>query len=232
MKDLRVLTSPEQVNYNMRFEGCEEDLVPVICVDGMNPGGILKAIKMVGYANDEAINKSIEIDLVTFYSRSKQRLWTKGEESGNTLEIRGIYTDCDADAVLMDVKPNGPTCHTDADSCFLLDGSDSAELADDEFDSVLMQGFWGGVTDIYKSVVAGKQGLSETYTQRTARDQNLIAKKIGEEASELVRAYTIGVRKNIAEEGADLVYRVVLLLAEAGVPPQQIFEILVERNKK
>lgn len=236
MKDLRVLTSPEQVNYNMRFEGSEEPLAPVVCVDNLDgfKQGAVRAIRMAGYVNDEAVSVSLDTGLSTFYSRSKERLWTKGEESGNVLKIRGAYTDCDADCVIFDVEPNGPTCHTGADTCFLLDGDGAAELEieKDEFDPLVMKGVWDDAMGTYASVIAGKAGASESYTQRTARDINVISKKIGEEACELVRAYTLGDKGSIVEESADLFYRMIFLLSEAGIPPQDFFKTIGGRNKK
>lgn len=234
MNELRKIESAEQINFNMRFEGVDELLVPVICIDNLaafSVGGI-KAVRMVGYASQEAMETTLTTGFATFYSRSRDKSWTKGEESGNTLDVNGVYTDCDADVVLLDVKPNGPTCHTGADTCFLLDGGSVAEIEEDRFDPVIMKGVWDDAMAIKNSVIAGKAGASETYTQRTAKDINTIVKKIGEEAVELVRAYTLGDKEATKEESTDLFYRMIFLLAEADISPQEFFEAIGERNKK
>lgn len=120
MGELRQITSPDQLVYGKICEPeTGEALLPVIVVDAavLATEG-LAAIRMQGYANYEAVEKIFETSTVTFWSRSQKGLWTKGETSGNILQLRGAYTDCDADSLLLDACPVGPTCHTDARSCF------------------------------------------------------------------------------------------------------------------
>ncbi len=120
MNQLRVVTSSNELVYGMiEKQNSSELLLPVYVVD-RNRIAIdgLAAIRMQGWANRDAVDITFQTRNVTFWSRSKQRLWTKGEESGNLLLLRAAYTDCDADSLLLDVEPTGPTCHTGANSCF------------------------------------------------------------------------------------------------------------------
>lgn len=120
MSELRQITSPDQLVYGKICEPeTGEALLPVIVVDAVALAAEgLAAIRMQGYANYEAVEKTFETGAVTFWSRSQKGLWTKGETSGNILQLRGAYTDCDADSLLLDACPVGPTCHTGARSCF------------------------------------------------------------------------------------------------------------------
>lgn len=120
MSELRQITAADQLVYGKICEpGSDQKLLPVIVVEAaaLATDG-LAAIRMQGYANYEAVEKTFATGAVTFWSRSQQGLWTKGEASGNTLRLIAAYTDCDADSLLIDAQPVGPTCHTGARSCF------------------------------------------------------------------------------------------------------------------
>lgn len=116
----RILMSADQLNYTKIIDPeSEEKLIPAIVVDTSQFSiDSMRGMLMVGFANKEAIEKTLATGLVTFFSRSQGGLWTKGETSGNVLSLREAYIDCDADTVLFDAEPAGPTCHTGADSCF------------------------------------------------------------------------------------------------------------------
>lgn len=120
MSELRQISSPDQLVYGKICEPeTGEALLPVIVVEAaalITDG--LAAVRMQGYANYEAVQKTFDTGLVTFWSRSQRGLWTKGETSGNILGLVAAYTDCDADSLLIDARPVGPTCHTGAGSCF------------------------------------------------------------------------------------------------------------------
>ena len=127
MSQFREITSGNELTYGKVVDpNTSEALVPVVVVDQQRLAlDGLTAIRMQGWANREAVDITFQTGNVTFWSRSKQGLWTKGEESGNFLLLRAAYTDCDSDSLLLDAEPIGPTCHTGAQSCF--------EVADGEF---------------------------------------------------------------------------------------------------
>jgi phosphoribosyl-AMP cyclohydrolase / phosphoribosyl-ATP pyrophosphohydrolase len=186
-------------------------LVPVVIQDNNT-----LQVLMVGYMNEEALKKTTEEKMVTFFSRSKNRLWTKGETSGNYLKVVEILPDCDNDSLLIKAEAAGPTCHTGNTSCF------AEETA---------KGF------IYKLENAINQRIDNneegSYTNKLFKKGiNKVAQKVGEEAVELVieaKDDNIDLLKN---EAADLLYHLLILLKTKGVNFQSIEEILKERHKK
>jgi phosphoribosyl-ATP pyrophosphohydrolase/phosphoribosyl-AMP cyclohydrolase len=170
---------------------------------------------MLGYMNKEAYKKTKEENRVTFYSRSKNRLWTKGEESGNFLVVKDLQIDCDNDTILIKVIPNGPTCHTGATSCFKeetskgflyqLEQTISQRIDDNDEDSYTNQLF--------------KKGI------------NKVAQKVGEEAVELVIEAKDDNPELFKNEAADLLYHYLLLLKAKGFRIEEVEAILKERNK-
>lgn len=185
-------------------------LVPVI----IQHAGTLQVL-MLGYMNAEALEKTKNEGKVTFYSRSKQRLWTKGESSGNYLTVQEILTDCDDDTLLIKAFPQGPTCHTGSTSCF------REETA---------KGF---VYDLEKVI---EQRITEnpegSYTSRLfSRGVNKVAQKVGEEAVELVieaKDDNIDLFRN---EAADLLYHYLILLKTKNLKLEDIEAVLKERHK-
>lgn len=122
MLELRTVTEASQLNYGKLADlSSGESIVPVVCIDSelLATRGLL-AYRMQAYANEAAVAKTLEIGKATFYSRERQKIWTKGEESGNLLLVRAAYTDCDADSLLLDVEATGPSCHTGAETCFVI----------------------------------------------------------------------------------------------------------------
>ncbi|MDA0194817.1 MAG: bifunctional phosphoribosyl-AMP cyclohydrolase/phosphoribosyl-ATP diphosphatase HisIE [Bacteroidetes bacterium] len=190
-----------------------DGLIPAIIQD-YQTGKVL----MLGYMNEEAIQKTEESGLVTFYSRSKNRLWTKGETSGNHLELKEMIADCDKDTLLIKAEPKGPTCHTGQDTCF--GEKNQSDLA---FLSVL--------EDIIQDrKINPAEG---SYTTALFKDGiNKIAQKVGEEAVEVVieaKDDNEGLFKN---EVADLLFHTLILLREKDVQLSDIVEILEERHQK
>ena len=187
-----------------------EGLVPVI-IQQTNTLQVL----MLGYMNEEAFQKTKEENRVTFYSRSKNRLWTKGEESGNFLDVKDIQIDCDNDTILIKAIPNGPTCHTGSTSCFKeetpkgflyqLEQTISQRIDDNDEDSYTNQLF--------------KKGI------------NKVAQKVGEEAVELVIEAKDDNAELFKNEAADLLYHYLLLLKAKGFRIEDVEAILEERNK-
>lgn len=195
----------------------EDGLVPAVVQDARS-GRVL----MLGYLNQEAIDLTLSTGLVHFWSRSRQRLWQKGETSGNHLHLVEIASDCDADALLIEARPSGPVCHTGQASCF-------DDLPPD-------QGFaW--LERLWRVVEARAQTRPEgSYTARLmAGGVDTTARKLVEEAVEVLLAakdHAAGVadHRRLAEEAADLVYHLLVVMGERGVAPEAMITILEERS--
>ena len=186
-------------------------LVPVVIQDYKT-----LQVLMVGYMNEEALIKTRKEKKVTFFSRSKNRLWTKGETSGNYLDVVEITADCDNDSILIKVNPAGPVCHTGSTSCF---GDEGAKGFVYQLEHIINQRIENNVVDSYTNKLY-KKGI------------NKVAQKVGEEAVELVieaKDNNIDLFKN---EAADLLYHLLILLKTKGVNLQSIEEVLKERHKK
>lgn len=175
-------------------------------------------VLMVGYMNEAALQKTIAEKKVTFFSRSKNRLWTKGETSGNFLEVENIIEDCDADAILIKVKPKGPTCHTGADTCFNEKNDGKAAF---------LNHLKGVIRDRKNTMADG------SYTASLFKKGiNKIAQKVGEEAVELVieaKDHDDNLFKN---EAADLLFHYLILLEAKQIDLDEIIEVLQERHLK
>ena len=184
-------------------------------------------VLMLGYMNAEALRRTRESGLVWFYSRSRGRLWQKGETSGNVLTVKGIETDCDRDTLLVRVDPAGPVCHTGTPDCFF-----GSVDADDEAASELTA--TSAVLDELFAVIEDRrqtlpEGSYTTYLFTQGIDK--IGKKIGEEAAEVIIAAKNGEPDRIAEEVADLWYHTLVALAATGLTPDEVFRVLAERRK-
>jgi phosphoribosyl-AMP cyclohydrolase / phosphoribosyl-ATP pyrophosphohydrolase len=188
-----------------------DGLVPCVVQDA-NTNKVL----MVGFMNDEAYRKTLDEKRVTFYSRTKQRLWTKGETSGNFLELVDILIDCDQDTLLVKAIPHGPTCHTGADTCFNETN----------------------VTWTLESLAAlieerKKNPKPGSYTN-TLLDKgiNKVAQKVGEEAVELVIESKDDNKDLFLGEAADLMYHYLVLLTAKGFSLQDVLKVLEARHSK
>ncbi len=189
-------------------------LIPAIVQDSAT-GSVL----MLGYMNQEALDVTHKTGKVTFFSRSKQRLWTKGETSGNYLELDSIQLDCDADTLLVKAKPLGPTCHLGQDTCF---GNDN-QTTGIQFLSVLQ--------NIIKD---RKQNLpADSYTTHLFQSGiNKIAQKVGEEAVEVVIEAKEANTDKLKEETADLLFHLLVLLTEREVDLDAVVAVLEQRHRK
>ena len=195
---------------NINF-GKSNGLVPVIVQDV-----ITLQVLMLGYMNEEALQKTKESGRVTFFSRSKNRLWTKGETSGNFLNVKEILPDCDNDTILIKAQPQGPSCHTGSYSCF------------GEKDN---KGFLYQLQDTINKRIAENDESSYT-NQLFKRGINKVAQKVGEEAIELVieaKDNNDGLFKN---EAADLLYHYLILLRAKDFKLEDIEEVLRKRSVK
>lgn len=192
-------------------------LIPAVIQDNTT-GQVL----MLGYMNQEALEKTRQEGLVTFFSRSKNRLWTKGETSGNTLQVVSIAEDCDADALLIKVKPNGPTCHTGSISCFGEEEAANRTKAIQfiaELEQVIQERKANPVEGSYTNFLFDK-GV------------NKIAQKVGEEAVETVIDAVAGKLDTMKGEAADLIYHLLVLLAATGLELKDVVAVLQERHQK
>jgi phosphoribosyl-ATP pyrophosphohydrolase/phosphoribosyl-AMP cyclohydrolase len=185
-------------------------LVPVVIQDN-NTLHVL----MVGYMNEEAFNKTKGEGRVTFFSRSKNRLWTKGETSGNFLDVKEITVDCDNDTLLIKVKPTGPVCHTGKESCF---GEESSKGFIYELEEVINQRIENNIPDSYTNTLF-KKGI------------NKVAQKVGEEAIELVIEAKDDNQDLFKNEAADLLYHFLILLKSKNISFAEIEEVLRSRHK-
>lgn len=181
-------------------------------------------VLMVGFANPDAVQKTLETGHAWFFSRSRQRLWEKGETSGNFLNIKSVRVDCDEDALVYLCEPVGPTCHTGEASCFYrpLDElpmtETSGEAAAHLFETVLSRQRSG---DPESSYVA----------RLLAQGVDRVAKKVGEEATEVVIAAKNADRDEVAREVADLWFHTFILLAQQGMTPEDVWNVLEARRR-
>ena len=190
---------------NLKFD--EKGLIPAIVQDAET-----RVVLMLGYMNRESLEKTLTSGLVCFYSRSRQKLWTKGEESGNFLYLKEIKVDCDQDTLLIKVSPAGPTCHTGTDTCW------KEENQDNDFLFFLQRFLQKRKND----------SPEESYTARLiSRGINKVAQKVGEEAVELV----IEAKELFLNEAADLMYHYIVLLIAKGYGLEDVCRVLKSRHK-
>jgi phosphoribosyl-ATP pyrophosphohydrolase/phosphoribosyl-AMP cyclohydrolase len=192
-------------------------LVPAIVQDA-----VTRRVLMLGYMNEEAFTTTQERGLVTFYSRSRETLWTKGETSGNYLTVREILIDCDHDTILVKVIPSGPVCHTGSDTCF-DEENDPDLMTSSEFLLYLEQ----VVLDRRDHPIEG------SYTNHLfSRGINKIAQKVGEEAVELVIEAKDENKTLFLGEAADLMYHFLVLLAQKNVRLEEVVAVLKGRHSR
>jgi phosphoribosyl-ATP pyrophosphohydrolase/phosphoribosyl-AMP cyclohydrolase len=197
-----------EIDFNKNDDG----LIPAIIQDANT-----KNVLMLGYMNKEAFQRTQETKKVTFYSRSKQRLWTKGEESGNFLDLVDIKNDCDNDTLLISVYPVGPTCHTGSDTCWNAKN-------EQEF---------GFLTELEKVITNRKenQNDSKSYVASLFRSGiNKIAQKVGEEAVEVVIEAKDNDDDLFLNESADLLFHYLILLQAKGFKLNEIVRVLEQRH--
>lgn len=195
-------------DFNLEKTG--DGLLPVIVQDART----LKVL-MLGYMNGEAFDKTLAEGRVTFYSRSKKRLWTKGETSGNFLNVKEIYADCDSDTLLVMAVPAGPVCHRGTTSCF-----DTPE--DEGFIRLLAE----IITRRHKELPEG------SYTSRLfIKGVKAISKKVGEEASETIVEAVDGNRDRFIYEASDLLYHLLVLMEQMGVSISELEKELALRHR-
>lgn len=205
---------------NIDFQKNKDGLVPAIIQDSRT-----RKVLMLGYMNEEAFLKTNESKKVTFYSRSKERLWTKGEESGNFLNLVNIKLDCDNDSLLVEVDPEGPVCHKGTDTCWAEENTVN----------------YGFLSEL-EGIIASRKKLSETEPELRKENEssyvvslfdsgiNKIAQKVGEEAVETVIEAKDANDDLFLNESADLLFHYLILLKAKGFGLKDIVEVLENRH--
>ncbi len=197
-----------KIDFNKNNDG----LVPAVIQDATT-----KNVLMLGYMNEEAYQKTLETQKVTFFSRSKQRLWTKGETSGNYLELVSIKNDCDKDTLLIHVNPHGPTCHTGTDTCWHEENTQSF-------------GFLTKLEDIITSRIENADTDKSYIASLFAKGINKLAQKVGEEAVEVVIEAKDNNDELFLNESADLLFHYLMLLQAKGYKLIDIVDVLENRH--
>ena len=191
-----------------------DGLVPAIVQDYQS-----SQVLMMGYMSSAALEKTGETGQVTFFSRTKERLWTKGETSGNVLQLQNISLDCDNDTLLLKVNPIGPTCHTGTTTCWDGDKQEESQMV------------W--LHQLEQLLAARKDADPESsYTASLyARGTKRISQKVGEEGVEVALAATSGDKAELVCESADLIYHLMVLLQDQGLSMNDVVNKLKERHK-
>jgi len=205
-----------------RIKTDNNGLVPAI-VQNFNTGKIL----MLGYMNSDSISRTLTSGNVWFYSRSKDRLWEKGETSGNYLKIRSMSLDCDRDTILLQVEPEGPTCHTGSESCFelLVESSESLSFITSHIDHSIL--------DRLELIIKDRKDadVANSYTSDLLRgDVGRIAQKVIEEAGEAALSGARFKKDELLEETADLIYHLLVLLAANDKSISDVWKVLGRRR--
>lgn len=198
---------------NVDFNKNRDGLVPAIIQDATT-----KNVLMLGYMNQDALTKTEETKLVTFFSRTKNRLWTKGEESGNVLHLVSMKLDCDNDTLLIQVNPNGPTCHKGTDTCWAEENKSN-------------YGFFSTLEDVITERVANKDTKKSYVASLFAKGINKVAQKVGEEAVETVIEAMDNNDELFLYESADLMFHYLMLLQAKGFTLKDIEAELKGRHK-
>ena len=199
----------------------ERGLIPAVAQDFLSGG-----VRMVAWMNREALDRTLATGRATFFSRSRGKLWEKGESSGNTLVVRSIWADCDGDTLLLLVDPSGPSCHTGKPSCFFRtvssDGSmaESPEAASPELEA------------LERTIAArAAAGGVRSYTQQLlAGGAPMIGEKLREEADELARAVAGESAERVASEAADVLYHLLVALELRGIALRDVLRVLAKRS--
>ena len=198
---------------NIDFKKNGDGLVPAIIQDANT-----KNVLMLGYMNNEALEKTKSSGLVTFFSRTKNRLWTKGEESGNALKLVDMKLDWDNDTLLVSAKPEGPTCHKGSDTCWNEDNNQNF-------------GFISKLEDVISSRIENADSQKSYVASLFAKGINKVAQKVGEEAVEVVIEAKDNNDELFLEESADLLFHYLMLLQAKGFKLNDVVEILKKRHK-
>jgi len=198
---------------NINFTKYADGLVPAIVQDANT-----KTVLMLGFMNQAAVDKTLETKQVTFFSRSKNRLWTKGEQSGNFLQYISMSADCDQDTLLIQANPVGPVCHTGADTCWGSENFKDNTVFLNQLEKVIAQ---------RKTASPDSSYVASLF----AKGVNKIAQKVGEEAVEMVIESKDNNEKLFLDESADLLFHYLILLQAKGFDLSDVVKVLQQRHK-
>lgn len=207
---------------SLKFD--EHGLIPAVVQDWLD-GTVL----MVGYMNQEALNQTMATKTVHFWSRSRQKLWEKGETSGNRLHVKSLFVDCDRDTILVKAQPVGPTCHTGARACFFT-SIDESRAAPGKTDEAA-----GGILDAVLRTIEARRANPQpgSYTTKLFEGgHDKILKKVAEEAGEVLLASKGGKKEEIVYEIADLFFHTLMVLGYHDISLSEIYQELAKRFGK
>ena len=206
----------EQIDFGQIDFGKGDGLVPAIVQDA-STGAVL----MLGYMNREALDETLKRKRAVFYSRSKQRLWEKGETTGHTLDVVDVALDCDHDTLLVTAQPRGPACHNGTLTCF----GDAPRSAAQELS------FLAKLEGVIEQRALDKP--ENSYTARLlSKGTTRVAQKVGEEGVEVALAGVTDTNEKVIEESADLLFHLLVLLRARGIPLSRVVGLLKERHRK
>ncbi len=210
------------MNYQIDWQ--KNPLIPVIVQDQKS-----KEVLMLAYMNEEAFHKSLQTGLAHYYSRSRQRLWKKGESSGNVQKIKSMRLDCDSDALVLEVEQRGPACHTGRKSCFYKDVQTGQITSEPEREPAQM---YEDIVDLLYHTIQEKKEADPTLSWTATlfyKGENTILKKVAEEAAEFCLAVKDKQKEQIVYECADMVYHTLVALALENISPDLIRQELKRR---
>jgi len=207
----------------MQINWQKNPLIPAIAQDHQT-GQVL----MLAYMNEEAYHLTLQTGYAHYYSRSRQRLWKKGESSNHTQEIQDILLDCDADTLVLKIKQNGVACHTGTKSCFFTSVLQEKRVLEQEIDT---DSIYGVVDTLYHTILERKNSSNDekSWTKRLLNDKELMLSKIREEADEVCVAIDIESDEQVIHEGADLLYHTLVGLGYRDITPDRVRQELEKR---
>jgi phosphoribosyl-AMP cyclohydrolase / phosphoribosyl-ATP pyrophosphohydrolase len=202
----------------MQLKFDKDGLIPAVAQDA-GTGEVL----MMAYMNIEALQKTLDTGYMTYWSRSRNTLWQKGETSGHVQKVKSLKADCDADCLLALVEQEGPACHTGNRTCFFTDLKQEQETTAGPW---VLEELFGVISD------RKKNPNESSYTSKLfSQGMERIAKKVGEESAEVIIAAMKGNTDEIRYESADLLYHLLVLLAASGMAPEEVYRELLKRRK-
>jgi phosphoribosyl-ATP pyrophosphohydrolase/phosphoribosyl-AMP cyclohydrolase len=207
----------------MNIDWNKNPLIPAIAQDHKN-----NEVLMLAYMNEEAYNLTLKTGFAHYFSRSKQRIWKKGESSNHTQEVKDILLDCDADTVILKIKQNGVACHTGTKSCFFTSVIQDKVILEKEVDTTAM---YGVVDTLYHTILERKNAPSEqkSWTKKLLDDKALMLSKIREEADEVCVAINEESDEQVIYESADLLYHTLVGLGYRDISPDRVKQELGRR---
>lgn len=210
------------MNEILKIDWNKTELLPVVIQDS-----ITNEVLMLAYMNEEALELTKSTGFAHYFSRSKQRIWKKGESSNHTQEIVDILLDCDGDTLLLKVKQNGVACHTGRKSCFFTSLKNEKIILEKEVD---LDSVYGVVDVLYHTILERKSsGDKNSWTKKLLNDKELLKSKINEEADELCRAIDNESDENVIYEASDLLYHSLVGLASRDISPDRVKQELARR---